>query len=1018
MAVCADQRDPLDGPYKAEVGGSKPPAPTEKAAGQNQLSVPVHHRDAGGIPHRFRGKTAGATFLPVRPDGSRVESADSRPGRYADWVAAMFVGRDGELAALEEFTARALRERVPVAAVLFGDPGTGKSRLLAEAATACPIRNQLGAAGYEPEREVAFAAVRDLARALADASDEGRHLDALLFGGTEGSIEPLQVFESVHRALDHLDATLLLVDDLHWVDQSSLALLHYLVRSAEQEAQPLAVLATTRSWPVGVSYANSLRRTLGARFVSLELGPLDRASGIRIVQELAPHLGPKDAADVWERAEGIPFWMELLASTEGSEADIGRVITERLRGATEDPAALLAVLVVAGRPLREEEAAVVKRWPLARSRAAVGELVGAGLAVIEGDAVRPAHDLIRTAAAAQIPSSHRIELHRRIAELWEREAGGDPLVLLEALEHRHAGNLPTGELALRLVRSRRRRLLGREGVGRIVRIVARSDPSGAVTSDLQDELATLAVELGDHRTALELWSALVERLPDPTARAAVALGASRAAYELERREETWAYLERARTLAQGDPVLVMEADALEATVLRWMDHRPDEARAVAERAVPAGASGKEDRMPPGTRRGYVHALGALNHAALQDDDPSRMLEISDEIVEAARGVDDLAYLRALTHGGYALFALGRPAEADLRLRAAWRGARSSYLHSAILDAGFWLARSLLAWGYVLEAEEVAAEVATLGQRVGFTSRQIHNWLEGARLSRGNWEAAAEALRREASAERDPHFRLALHLNVAAGLARLDTSRARDEVLSRLDAGREDAEAVACRRCWGELVLRGAEALARVGEQEASARWIEDWEGGHRPAYPVAAWWRRRVEASLAVARGSDEALPALDAVAAEADTLGFRLEAVWAGIDLAALVASSDRVRATDLLTEAADAARSLGANTELRLAEQLLRGLGVRTWRRGAASRGTEGLDHLSDRERQVARLVAAGASNPEIARTLFLSRKTVERHVSNILAKLDMRNRTELATMLGASLGELEPQGEGAPR
>src|ERR671918_682386 len=110
-------------PYKAEVGGSKPPAPTEKAAGQSQLSVPVHHRDAGGIPHRLRGKTAGATFLPVRPHGSRIESADSRPGRYADWVAAMFVDRDGELAALEEFTARALRERVPVAAVLFGDPG-------------------------------------------------------------------------------------------------------------------------------------------------------------------------------------------------------------------------------------------------------------------------------------------------------------------------------------------------------------------------------------------------------------------------------------------------------------------------------------------------------------------------------------------------------------------------------------------------------------------------------------------------------------------------------------------------------------------------------------------------------------------------------------------------------------------------------------------------------------------------------------------------------------------------------
>ena len=123
MRVCAGRGPARKRPYKAEVGGSKPPAPTEKAAGQSQLSVPVHHRDAGGIPHRFRGKTAGATFLPVRPHGSRIESADSRPGRYADWVAAMFVGRDGELAALEEFTARALRERVPVAAVLFGDPG-------------------------------------------------------------------------------------------------------------------------------------------------------------------------------------------------------------------------------------------------------------------------------------------------------------------------------------------------------------------------------------------------------------------------------------------------------------------------------------------------------------------------------------------------------------------------------------------------------------------------------------------------------------------------------------------------------------------------------------------------------------------------------------------------------------------------------------------------------------------------------------------------------------------------------
>ena len=55
-----------------------------------------------------------------------------------------------------------------------------------------------------------------------------------------------------------------------------------------------------------------------------------------------------------------------------------------------------------------------------------------------------------------------------------------------------------------------------------------------------------------------------------------------------------------------------------------------------------------------------------------------------------------------------------------------------------------------------------------------------------------------------------------------------------------------------------------------------------------------------------------------------------------------------------------------------------------------------------LTARELEVARLVIEGASNPEIAAQLFLSRKTVERHVSNALAKVGARNRTELARHL----------------
>ena len=99
-----------------------------------------------------------------------------------------------------------------------------------------------------------------------------------------------------------------------------------------------------------------------------------------------------------------------------------------------------------------------------------------------------------------------------------------------------------------------------------------------------------------------------------------------------------------------------------------------------------------------------------------------------------------------------------------------------------------------------------------------------------------------------------------------------------------------------------------------------------------------------------------------------------------------------------------AQVADELGARPTAELAEKRLRALGVRTWRRGAV-----GDCVLTEREREIARLIAAGASNPEIAQRLFLSRKTVERHVSNLLRKVGVRDRAELA----ARVSELEVEG-----
>jgi DNA-binding NarL/FixJ family response regulator len=146
-------------------------------------------------------------------------------------------------------------------------------------------------------------------------------------------------------------------------------------------------------------------------------------------------------------------------------------------------------------------------------------------------------------------------------------------------------------------------------------------------------------------------------------------------------------------------------------------------------------------------------------------------------------------------------------------------------------------------------------------------------------------------------------------------------------------------------------------------------------------------------------RDPEASLPLFGESASLATELGYTLMRLWIDLDAATALARVDRSRAIDALRAAARTAETIGARSEQSLAVQQLRALGVRTWRR----RGDSGL--LTAREQEIARLVAAGDSNPEIAAALFLSRKTVERHVSNILRKVGARNRTELATRLRRS-------------
>src|SRR5436189_2070920 len=246
-----------------------------------------------------------------------------------------FVGRSDELAALAEISRGAVRGEVAVA-VVAGDPGSGKSRLLGEAATRTELPSHFRVVGFEPESEVPLASASEFLRALTGAT-HGRRLEELVFGGVRddaSSAEPIRVFESAHRAFRAVGPALVLVDDVQWLDDLSLALCHYLVRAAEAIGDSLALIAVARPSPAAASFAESLRHLLPPqRIREIDLGPLDEAEALEFVKELAPGLREDAARALAARSAGSPFWLEALVRSDGAETDAGRLVTARLRSA-------------------------------------------------------------------------------------------------------------------------------------------------------------------------------------------------------------------------------------------------------------------------------------------------------------------------------------------------------------------------------------------------------------------------------------------------------------------------------------------------------------------------------------------------------------------------------------------------------------------------------------------------------------------------------------------------------------
>jgi DNA-binding NarL/FixJ family response regulator len=924
-----------------------------------------------------------------------------------------FVGRIDELAALAQVADAAIRGEV-AAAVVVGDPGSGKSRLLAEAAARTELPTRFRVVGFEPESEVPLAAGSELLRALATATPHGRRLDELVFGAAPEDASPLdsvRVFESAHRALRPVGPALVVVDDLQWLDDLSLALCHYLVRAADATGEPLALIAAARPSSVAASFAASLRHLLPPERVSeLDLGPLDDVEALELVKELAPGLRDDAARAVAARSGGSPFWLEELVRSGGAEIDADRLVTARLRGASADAAAVLALLAIAARPLALADTAELSGWDEARTQHATRELIGRGVAVESGSAIRLAHDLIRDAAVREIPDERRARIHVRVGEWLVESAGDDIGRLREALGHRHAVGLESLDLASRLVRAPRRKLLGDDGLALLVSIADEAAPFDEATLDLNEEIAALALALGRHDVALERNLLLADRRSDPPARARALLEAARSSFALNRNraapfaededDRTQSYLAHAREIGAGDDLLELELDVQQATVDMWTYRKEAAGRALAhETAARAQRSFDVDEL---ARHVYIEALRVAYEAALQEDDPQAMVLAAERRAAVARSFDEEEHLTALLASARALRRMGRLAEALERSESVYREARARVFPRLTLDGGYWLGTFLLQRGRVADADDVVAATIELASRIGDEARGRHSVERLAceiDFYRRDWRGGVERL--HAYARGAPsHGRVELHQLAALWIAFAGGPELTDEVLAHLEAARACAEEVGCLRCATELRLGAADALAHVGRRADAAASLAEWVDMQSQPQPRDRYLQRRVEALLQEPVRVD----ALEDAAREADDLGFVLDALWTRLDLGSALVASDTTRAKDVLAAVAEVADKCGAQTVGEAAGKRLRSLGVRTWQRGAGRTGA-----LTDREREIARLIAEGASNPEIARQLFLSRKTVERHVSNMLRKVGARNRAELA----ARVAELELEG-----
>lgn len=947
------------------------------------------------------------------------------------------VGRDDELARLDGVLSRA-RSGEARAVLVAGDAGVGKTRLLGEAAGRAAEAGMsvltghcvdLGDVGlpYLPFTEILGALASD--ERFAPVLSGNPVVERLL--GGEGDGGRLQLFEGMAGLLAELAEVaplLVVLEDLHWADQSSRDLLRFLLsRGVLQRpagGAPTHRLAVLASYRADDLHRRHPLRPLLAELVRLpsverlELRPLADAEVTRLVQGLRERPLPDSTVRrIVERAEGNAFYAEELVAATGTDVSgvpsgLADVLLIRFEQLSDTGQQVLRTAAVAGRRVEHDLLREAVGLPDDELESALREAVGRQLLVPgDGDTYSFRHALAREAVYADLLPGERARLHGAFARLLTARGRRAESAAERAHHYRESHDLAEALTAsleaadhAQRVGAPAEELRHLEAVLDLWSAVEASARPAADRVTLTLRASAAAAHAGEAHRAVSLTrsalagidqdadSELAARVRYTLAGNLIDVDNLSAAFQYSSEalalipadppSRTWVWaaathVTAARHVGENEIALRVAREALRvAEQLKAEDARADLIISLAAlesggRGTPAGrgriSEARELAHAAGNASVEMRALFNLAIGAYESGDLEESLPWLAEGLDRARraGLLNSAYPQAMRHLQLVvLYTLGRWDEC---LRAASGDGELPALSGYAAGPALYVA---LARGDLTAADRARALLQGPFDWMGTLVAGIS--LTEAAALQGDAEAAVERLRSTVK-------------------ALTDDAGTRPDVTVRLAARALSAvadTAAGLRRSGDEA---GAEHWAATADElvELARHTAGRGEDG-TPQGPEGQAWLARAEAERSRAASGPDTAAWEKAVAAFG--FGDPYELARCRLRFAeALVATDRREEAATEATAARETAVRLGATLLLEQADQLIRRA------RLAAAQPAEGPSPLTAREQDVLRLLARGRSNRQIGEELFISGKTASVHVSNILAKLGAASRTE---------------------